>query len=200
MSKRALDIAGALVGLTVFAPIMAIVAIAVALRLGRPIFFRQPRLGQHGKVFELIKFRTMRDAQDDRGCLLPDGERLTSLGRKLRSSSLDELPEFWNVLRGDMSLVGPRPLLVDYRSFYTPIEMRRHTVRPGLTGLAQVRGRNALTWRQKFRYDCFYVDHASLAFDLQILWMTFAAVFLRRGISAAGEATMPRLDVERRAS
>lgn len=197
MAKRAFDILGAGVGLVLLAPVMAVIAILIRRRLGSPVLFRQQRIGRNGRIFEMVKFRTMLDAVGPDGAQRPDAERLTPFGKALRSSSLDELPELWNVLRGDMSLVGPRPLLVEYLDHYTPTERRRHDVRPGVTGLAQVRGRNALSWRKKFRYDVFYVDHASVGLDLKIIWMTIAAVTGRAGISAKGEATMPRLDVER---
>lgn len=197
MAKRAFDILGAGFGLLLLAPVMAVIAILIRHRLGSPVLFRQQRIGRNGGIFEMVKFRTMLDVVGPDGAQRPDGERLTSFGKGLRSTSLDELPELWNVLKGDMSLVGPRPLLVEYLDHYTPTERRRHDVRPGVTGLAQVRGRNALSWRKKFRYDVFYVDHASIGFDLKIIWMTIAAVTGRAGISAKGEATMPRLDVER---
>ena len=189
--KRAFDVAAAAVGLVVLSPVLAGVALAVRLRLGAPVLFRQERPGLHGRPFIMLKFRTMTDARDAAGRLLPDAERLTPLGRLLRSTSLDELPELWNVLRGDMSLVGPRPLLVRYLDRYTPEQARRHEVRPGLTGWAQVNGRNALTWEEKFALDVWYVDHASLALDLKILLLTLRRVLAREGISAAGEATMP---------
>jgi len=189
--KRAFDVAAAAVGLVVLSPVLAGVALAVRLRLGAPVLFRQERPGLHGRPFTMLKFRTMTDARDAAGRLLPDAERLTPLGRLLRSTSLDELPELWNVLRGDMSLVGPRPLLVRYLDRYTPEQARRHEVRPGLTGWAQVNGRNALTWEEKFALDVWYVDHASLALDLKILLLTLRRVLAREGISAAGEATMP---------
>lgn len=195
--KRVVDLVGALVGFLVFGPVMIAVAFLVVRNFGRPILFRQKRVGKDGRIFELVKFRTMRDATDADGRPLSDGERLTPFGQKLRATSLDELPEFWNVLCGEMSLVGPRPLLVDYLPYYTAREAARHRMRPGLTGLAQVRGRNALKWRQKFRYDVFYVERWSLLLDLRILYETLAAVLGRRGVSAKGEATMMRLDVER---
>ncbi len=195
--KRMMDITGAIVGFLVFGPVMIAVAIMVARRLGRPVLFRQKRVGKDGRIFELVKFRTMRDAVDAEGRPLSDAERLTPFGARLRATSLDELPEFWNILRGEMSLVGPRPLLVEYLPFYTPREAIRHQMHPGITGLAQVRGRNALSWRQKFRYDAFYVEHWNLALDIRILLETLAAVARRRGISASGEATMIRLDKER---
>ena len=159
-------------------------------RIGAPVFFRQQRPGLHGQPFQMVKFRTMTDARGPDGALLPDAERLTPFGRFLRSASLDELPELWNVLRGDMSLVGPRPLLMEYLPLYTPEQARRHAVRPGITGWAQVNGRNALSWEEKFALDVWYVDHQSLALDIRILWLTARKVLAREGISAAGEATM----------
>ena len=178
-----------MVGLLVTLPIQIVVAVLVALRLGRPVLFRQRRPGRDGVQFVLIKFRTMRDFDPARG-LVTDAERLTRFGRILRRTSLDELPTLWNVLRGDMSLVGPRPLLVQYLDRYTPEQARRHEVRPGVTGLAQVRGRNALSWAEKFAADIEYVEHRSLRLDLAILCRTVSIVLRRKGISAAGEATM----------
>lgn len=186
-TKRALDAGLAAVGLVVTAPIQAGVALAVLRQHGRPILFRQARPGKDGKVFELVKFRTMLLPDTQR---VSDADRLTGLGRFLRSTSLDELPTLWNVLRGDMSLVGPRPLLVQYLERYTPYQARRHEVRPGVTGLAQVRGRNSLSWEDKFALDVEYVDNRSFALDAHILWETVATVLFRRGISAEGEATM----------
>jgi len=170
---------------------MCAVALAVRLKLGKPILFRQPRAGFHGCQFELLKFRTMTNARDPQGRLLPDEQRLTPFGRLLRSTSLDELPQLFNVLRGDMSLVGPRPLLMEYLPRYTPEQARRHEVRPGITGWAQVNGRNVLSWEEKFRMDVWYVDNRSIWLDLKILWLTLRSVLARRGISAPGEATMP---------
>ena len=189
--KRLFDLVVAAAALLILSPVIALVALAVRLRLGSPILFRQVRPGLGGKPFTLIKFRTMRDGRDPEGRLLGDAERLTPFGSFLRSTSLDELPELWNVLRGDMSLVGPRPLLLHYLDLYTPFQMRRHEVRPGLTGWAQVNGRNALSWPERFALDIWYVDHASLLLDLKILILTLARVASRRGISAEGEATMP---------
>ena len=197
MVKRAIDILGAGAGLVLLTPVMVVIAIMIRRRLGSPVFFRQERVGMRGRIFRMVKFRTMLDAVGPDGTQRPDSERLTPFGKALRATSLDELPELWNVLLGHMSLVGPRPLLVAYLDHYTPTELRRHDVRPGVTGLAQVRGRNALSWRNKFRYDVFYVDHMSVGFDLKIIVMTLAAVTGKSGISAKGEATMPRLDVER---
>ena len=161
-------------------------------RIGSPVLFQQLRSGLHGRPFKMIKFRTMTEARGLDGCLLPDAERLTSLGRFLRASSLDELPELWNVLKGDMSLVGPRPLLMEYLPLYSEEQARRHDVRPGITGWAQVNGRNALSWEEKFKLDVWYVDHRSMWLDLRILWLTVRKVLMREGINAAGEATMPR--------
>ena len=175
-------------------PLMAVIALASWQKLGSPVFFRQKRPGLNGKIFELIKFRTMREAAGPDGALLPDGDRLTSFGRWLRATSLDELPELFNVLRGEMSLVGPRPLLVQYLGRYTQEQARRHNVRPGITGLAQVMGRNALSWDEKFRWDVQYVDHHNLWLDCRILYLTVKKVVLKEGISAAGEATMPEFN------
>ena len=187
VTKRILDAGVAGVGLVVTAPLQAAVALAVLKEHGRPVLFRQPRPGKDGRVFELVKFRTMvlPDAQR-----VSDADRLTSLGKLLRATSLDELPTLWNVLKGDMSLVGPRPLLVQYLERYSPEQARRHEVRPGITGLAQVRGRNNLDWDDKFALDVEYVDNRSLGLDLRILWETVAVVLLRRGISADGHVTM----------
>ena len=189
--KRLVDIFLSSAMLVLLSPIMAIVAIAVRIDLGAPVLFRQVRPGLKGQPFTLYKFRTMRGAHS--GELAPDRdeERLTAFGRRLRASSLDELPELWNVLRGDMSLVGPRPLLMRYLPLYSDEQMRRHDVRPGLTGWAQVNGRNALTWEEKFKLDVWYVDHRSFLLDLRILLLTVAAVFMRQGISSESSATMP---------
>lgn len=161
-------------------------------KLGSPVFFRQTRPGLNAQPFNMVKFRTMTDARGPDGQLLPDGDRLTAFGRFLRSSSLDELPELWNVLKGDMSLVGPRPLLMEYLPLYSPEQARRHEVRPGISGWAQVNGRNALSWEDKFKLDVWYVDHHTLWLDIKILWLTVRKVLVREGISAAGEATMPK--------
>jgi sugar transferase EpsL len=195
--KRLIDVAVAASVLVAGAPLIAATAALVYVDVGRPLLFRQRRVGLGGRIFELMKFRTMTDAVDRDGRPLPDRERLTRIGRFLRASSLDELPQLINVLRGDMSLVGPRPLLVEYLPRYSPEQARRHEVKPGITGLAQVAGRNGLSWPEKFALDVFYVDHASVAFDLQILARTVAAVVRRDGISAAGEATMPEFRGER---
>lgn len=190
--KRLFDVTVSAALLLVLAVPLAVLAVLVQRKLGSPVFFRQTRPGLHGKPFELIKFRTMTDARGPDGTLLPDSERLTPFGRWLRATSLDELPELWNVLKGDMSLVGPRPLLMEYLPLYTPEQARRHEVRPGITGWAQVNGRNALSWEEKFRLDVWYVDNRSFWLDLRILWLTVRKVLAREGISADGEATMPR--------
>lgn len=192
MIKRALDILGAAIGLIVFSPILIVISLMIRREMGSPVLFRQTRPGLYGKPFQMIKFRTMRDAIDTDGRPLPDAERLTKLGHFLRSSSLDELPELWNVLKGEMSLVGPRPLLMEYLPLYSPEQARRHEVRPGVTGWAQVNGRNAISWNEKFVLDVWYVDNRSLWLDLKIIWLTIRKVFKREGISAAGEATMPK--------
>jgi len=186
--KRAIDIIVSATLLLLMSPVMLAVAIAIRAKLGSPVFFRQRRPGLHGRPFEIVKFRTMRDPPD---ATVPDADRLTPFGRWLRASSIDELPELWNVLRGDMSLVGPRPLLMRYLPLYSEEQMRRHAVRPGLTGWAQVHGRNALTWEEKFRHDVWYVEHRSLLIDLRILLLTAKSVFSRHGISHADSATMP---------
>lgn len=192
MTKRAFDLVLATVCLLLFAVPLLVLAVLVRRRLGGPVLFRQVRPGRGGRPFEMIKFRTMTSERGPDGALLPDARRLTDFGRFLRATSLDELPEIWNVLKGDMSFVGPRPLLVEYLPLYSAREARRHEVRPGITGWAQVNGRNALSWQEKFELDVWYVDHRSLALDLRILRMTARKVFVREGISAAGEATMPR--------
>ena len=189
--KRGLDISGALIGLVLCLPILVLIALLVRIKLGSPILFRQQRPGLHGKPFTLYKFRTMTNARDAEGNLLPDVERLTAFGRFLRRTSLDELPELINVLKGDMSLVGPRPLLMQYLDRYTPEQARRHEVRPGITGWAQINGRNAVSWEEKFRLDVWYVDNVSLWLDLKILFLTVWKVLKREGISQAGYATMP---------
>jgi lipopolysaccharide/colanic/teichoic acid biosynthesis glycosyltransferase len=189
--KRVLDVLVSAILLVVTSPLQALVAALVAMKLGRPVLFRQPRPGRNGRVFTLVKFRTMKNADPARG-LVTDADRLTSFGRALRATSLDELPTLWNVLKGDMSLVGPRPLLVEYLDRYTPEQARRHEVRPGVTGLAQASGRNALAWEEKFRLDVEYVDSRSLALDIRILFATVRAVFVREGISADGHVTMQK--------
>lgn len=190
-TKRIIDIVAAVLGLVILSPLLLSVAVVVRLRLGSPVLFRQVRPGLGGKPFSIYKFRTMKELWDAKGNPLPDEARLTGVGRFLRATSLDELPELWNVLKGDMSLVGPRPLLMEYLERYTPEQARRHEVKPGITGWAQVNGRNALTWEEKFKLDVWYVDHWSLWLDLKILWLTVAKVVKRDGISAAGHATMP---------
>ena len=190
--KRLFDITAAFAALLLLALPLALLTWQVRRKLGSPAFFRQVRPGMHGQPFEMVKFRTMTDARGADGALLPDADRLTPFGRFLRASSLDELPELWNVLKGEMSLVGPRPLLMEYLPLYSPQQARRHEVRPGITGWAQVNGRNALGWDEKFKLDVWYVDHRSLWLDFKILWLTVKKVLVREGISAAGEATMPR--------
>lgn len=185
-----LDALIALAALVAFIPIMLVVSVLIAKSMGTPVLFRQTRPGLSGKPFDMIKFRTMRDAVDKHGNQLPDSERLTKLGRFLRSSSLDELPELWNVLKGDMSIVGPRPLLMEYLPLYSDEQKRRHEVRPGVTGWAQVNGRNAISWDEKFKLDVWYVDNQSFWLDVKILFMTVVKVFKREGISQEGEATV----------
>ena len=192
MIKRIVDIFAASVALVLLSPIIVIVAILVNKKLGSPIFFQQVRPGLGGKPFKMVKFRTMLDAVDSQGNPLPDEVRLTDFGKFLRSTSLDELPELWNVLKGDMSLVGPRPLLMEYLPLYSADQARRHEVRPGVTGWAQINGRNAISWEQKFELDTWYVDNQSLWLDIKILFLTVWKVVHRDGISAAGEATMSR--------
>lgn len=187
--KRIIDILGAGLGLLLLSPVLAVVACKIRREMGSPVLFRQTRPGRHGQPFQMFKFRTMRDAIDYDGRPLPDAERLTKLGRFLRSSSLDELPELWNVLKGDMSLVGPRPLLTEYLPLFSPNQARRHEVRPGVTGWAQVNGRNAISWDEKFALDVWYVDNRSLWLDLKIILLTVRKVIKRDDISAAGEVT-----------
>ncbi len=189
--KRPLDVALTLAAAPLLLPVGLGVALLVRYKLGSPVLFRQTRPGLHGRPFSMLKFRTMTDARGPDGALLPDAERLTPLGRFLRSSSLDELPELVNVLRGEMSLVGPRPLLMQYLSRYTAEQSRRHAVKPGVTGWAQVNGRNATTWEERFGQDVWYVEHASLGLDLRILIQTVLKVVRREGITASGHATMP---------
>ncbi|MEB3220453.1 MAG: sugar transferase [Candidatus Sericytochromatia bacterium] len=191
-AKRALDLAVAGAALLLLWPVMLAVALGVAARLGRPVVFRQVRPGLRGRPFEVLKFRSMSDARGPDGALLPDAERLGGFGAFLRRTSLDELPQLFNVLRGDLSLVGPRPLLVDYLPLYTPEQARRHEVKPGITGWAQVNGRNAITWERRFELDLWYVTHRSWWLDLRILALTAWKVLRREGVSAAGEVTMPR--------
>ena len=186
-----MDMVGALAGLIILSPVLAAVAMAIRCRMGRPVLFRQQRPGLDGTPFVLLKFRTMKAAVDRHGNPLPDASRLTRLGQFLRSTSLDELPELINILKGEMSLVGPRPLLMQYLQHYTPEQMRRHEVRPGITGWAQIKGRNTLIWEEKFALDVWYVDHRSLWLDIKILLLTFKQVIKREGISAEGYSTMP---------
>ena len=188
--KRLLDIVISGVALILLSPILLIVAVLVRIKLGSPVIFHQKRPGQNEKIFTLCKFRTMTDERDEKGNLLPDEVRLTSFGKMLRSTSLDELPELWNILKGDMSIIGPRPLLVKYLPLYNEEQKHRHDVKPGLTGLAQINGRNAITWEQKFEYDVEYVNNLSFALDCQIFFKTIKAVFCREGINSATDATM----------
>jgi sugar transferase EpsL len=189
--KRGFDMATSFLVLLLASPLLVLLAVLIRLNMGSPVMFRQKRPGLRAVPFEMIKFRTMRNAVDAQGKLLEDSQRLTSFGKFLRGSSLDELPELWNVLKGDMSLVGPRPLLMEYLPLYSARQARRHEVRPGITGWAQVNGRNALSWAEKFDHDVWYVEHQGFLLDLKILWLTVAAVFGRRGISSDGHATMP---------
>ena len=188
--KRLIDILCSLFGLILLSPILIIVSILVYFKLGSPIFFIQKRIGKDNKEFQMIKFRSMKNAKNEFGEDLPDEERLTSFGKKLRSLSIDELPELLNVLKGDMSLVGPRPLLVEYLKLYSDEQIRRHEMRPGITGLAQVNGRNAISWSERFKLDVTYVDTYSLLLDIKILFMTVYKVIKRDGISQEGNATM----------
>lgn len=191
MFKRLFDLGLVLASAPVWLPLLLVLALIVRIKLGCPVLFRQRRPGVHGQIFELIKFRTMTSTADARGQLLPDAQRLTPFGRWLRCTSLDELPELLNVLKGEMSLVGPRPLRVEYLARYSPEQARRHEVPPGITGWVQVNGRNALSWEEKFKLDVWYVNNQSLWLDIKILAKTVGKVVLRDGISAAGEATMP---------
>jgi sugar transferase EpsL len=188
--KRMFDAVAAMVGLILLAPVFAAVALAIRITMGGPVLFKRQRPGRDERLFTFFKFRTMETDPDAHGHLLPDAQRLTRLGKFLRSSSLDEIPQLWNVLRGEMSLVGPRPLLVAYLDRYTPEQARRHEVLPGITGWAQVNGRNALSWEEKFKLDVWYVDHRSLGLDARILWMTLVRVLRREGINHGGYATM----------
>ena len=197
MIKRLLDIVLSVIGLVVLSPVIGYLAWRIRREMGSPVLFRQTRPGLHGQPFQMLKFRTMRDALDGDGNLLPDAERITQLGRFLRSSSLDELPELWNVLRGDMSLVGPRPLLMEYLDYYTDEEMLRHTVRPGVSGLAQVSGRNAITWNDRLSYDVQYVKTRSLALDLKIIAKTIRQVIKREGVVVVPSTTYRKLSEER---
>jgi len=192
MIKRLFDITAATTALIALSPVYAITACKVSKNLGSPVLFRQTRPGKNGIPFEMIKFRSMKDAVDADGNVLPDSERLTDFGKRLRNSSLDELPELWNVIKGDMSLVGPRPLLMEYLPLYNDEQKRRHLVRPGITGYAQVNGRNAIGWDEKFELDAWYVDNQSFWLDVKILFKTVKKVLIKDGISADGEATMSK--------
>lgn len=190
--KRAFDVLVALIALVIFLPVILLVALFIRIKLGSPVIFKQTRPGLNGKPFGMLKFRSMLNATDSHGNQLPDAQRLTRFGRILRSTSLDELPGLINVLKGDMSLVGPRPLLMEYMTLYSSEQARRHDVRPGITGWAQVNGRNAISWEDKFKLDVWYVDNQSIWLDIKILFLTVKKVFVREGISAAGEATMTK--------
>jgi len=192
MLKRVFDIAASGAALLLLSPVILVVAIQIRRKLGSPALFRQTRPGKDGKPFQMIKFRTMKDAVDSAGNPLPDAERMTPFGQFLRASSLDELPELWNVLKGEMSLVGPRPLLMEYLPLYSKEQYRRHEARPGVTGWAQVNGRNAISWEDKFKLDVWYVDNQSFLLDLKILFLTVKKVLVRDGISGEGEATMSK--------
>lgn len=194
MLKRAFDIAASTSALVVLSPVLAITAYKVKKELGSPVLFRQTRPGLHGRPFEMIKFRTMKDATDKEGNVLPDSQRLTDFGKKLRASSLDELPELWNVLKGDMSLVGPRPLLMEYLPLYSAEQAKRHNVRPGVTGYAQVNGRNSLSWEDKFKLDTWYVEHQSFLLDIKILLKTVEKVIRKDDISSSTNATMEKFE------
>lgn len=196
--KRLLDIILALIGLILLSPVFLILMLLVRKKLGSPVFFHQDRPGKGGKIFGLMKFRSMTDARDEEGNLLPDAERLPHFGKVLRATSLDELPEFINILKGDMSFVGPRPLLVRYLPYYTEEEMHRHDVRPGLTGLAQINGRNALNWEDRFRYDLTYVNNVSFAMDAKIVFGTIGKVLHHSGVQSGADQTIPDLDAYRK--
>lgn len=190
--KRLFDVLAASLGGVLLSPVILLIALLVKLKLKGAVFFRQTRPGLNGRPFEMVKFRTMRTAFNEKGEPLPDSERLSPFGAFLRASSLDELPELWNVLKGDMSLVGPRPLLTEYLPLYSAYQARRHLVRPGITGWAQINGRNALSWEEKFELDVWYVDNGSFWIDIKIVWLTLAKVLRREGINAAGDVTMPK--------
>ncbi len=196
--KRILDIIVSGLALLLLSPVLLTVTLLVRTKLGSPVIFHQKRPGKEGKIFTLCKFRTMTDARDEKGELLPDTVRLTSFGKLLRSTSLDELPELWNIFKGDMSLIGPRPLLVSYLPYYTEEEQKRHSVRPGLTGLAQINGRSALNWEERFAYDLEYVKHCSLGMDLKIFFMTIGKVFTRSGTLEGEAQPLPDFDDYRR--
>lgn len=197
--KRPLDFIMALIGLIALSPVLLIIAILVRIKLGSPIIFKQPRPGLNEEIFILYKFRTMTNETDESGQMLPDEERLTKFGKFLRSSSLDELPELWNILKGDMSFVGPRPLLVRYLPFYTPEERQRHSVRPGLTGLAQIQGRNLLSWDKRFGYDCRYVEQITFLGDIKIMVLTTSKVLARKDIAVRGTGAVQDFHVHRQA-
>jgi len=190
--KRLLDIIGSLIGLLLFAPVLLVLFVLIRRNMGSPVFFRQARPGKNGDLFSMVKFRSMKGVAGPDGNTLRDADRLTPLGQKIRSTSLDELPGLWNVLKGEMSIVGPRPLLEEYLPLYSPEQARRHDVRPGLTGWAQINGRNALSWEEKFAFDVWYVDNRTLWLDLKIIALTVKKVLVRDGISADGEATMQK--------
>lgn len=196
--KRTIDLAVASLVLAMLALPLLLLACLIRYKLGRPVLFHQTRPGLQGKPFDMIKFRSMNEARGTDNELLPDRDRLTPFGNFLRATSLDELPELWNVLKGDMSLVGPRPLLMEYLPLYSPEQARRHEVRPGITGWAQVNGRNALTWNEKFSLDVWYVDHQSISLDVKILWRTVRKVVSREGVNATGEATMHKFTGNKR--
>jgi sugar transferase EpsL len=190
--KRASDILVALIGLVLMAPVILVVSGLVYIKLGGPVLFVQERPGKNGEIFKMRKFRSMTNARNEKGELLSNAERLTGFGKRIRSLSLDELPTLWNVLRGEMSIVGPRPLLVDYLPLFNKEQARRHFVKPGITGWAQVNGRNAITWDEKLKLDVWYVDHRSFLLDLRIIWMTVGKVIHREGIAHEGDVAMPR--------
>lgn len=195
--KRAIDVALSFLAIIVLSPVMFIVAILVRIKLGTPVIFKQERPGLHGNIFTLYKFRTMTDAKDQNGRLFPDEDRMTDFGRRLRSASLDELPEFFNILKGDMAFVGPRPLLVKYLSRYSQRQKRRHEVMPGLTGYAQINGRNSLSWEERFEMDIWYVDHINFILDVKILFKTVSIVLKKDGINSETSATMEEFKGER---
>ena len=196
MLKRVIDLLIVVLSAPVWLIVLAIVALTVRRRLGRPAIFAQERPGLQGRPFTIVKFRTMTDACDEHGALLPDADRMTDFGRWLRSTSLDELPELWNVVKGEMSLVGPRPLLMEYLPLYSTEQARRHDMRPGITGYAQINGRNAISWPDKLCLDVWYVDHQSLWLDMKIIWLTLSRVVRRHGVAAEGEATTTRFTGE----
>jgi lipopolysaccharide/colanic/teichoic acid biosynthesis glycosyltransferase len=196
--KRLFDLLAAMLALHLLALPLLVLALLIRRKLGSPVLFRQERPGLHGRPFTMVKFRTMSDERGPDGALLPEAQRLTPFGRFLRASSLDELPQLWNVLRGEMSLVGPRPLLMEYLPLYSSDQARRHGVRPGVTGWAQVNGRNAISWAEKFALDVWYVEHRTLCLDVHILWLTVRKVLVRDGISAVGETTMPRFEGDKK--